>query len=708
MTLPIALTAALMLLSTACSQAENVALVTFESQNMHMAIDVPAHAATITDSGRMTVDKGWNLFQLNHTAKISSFAINGSGAEYLTAAGADDRALPVEVSGNLGEIDTTGRAQLVLFKSGKAGSVDFSITYRAEFFEDVSQMRFSNEKVGGEVSGTILDKGAYLSPASFYYPQGTDGTMLFSMTADIPESWESVSDGNPVSTESAGGRKVQSWRNPFASDGNMFMAAPFVVKMTTVDSVEVACYFFEADTGLFESYLPATVGYIRTYSDLIGPYPFKRFSVVENFFPTGYGMPGWTLLGQQVIRLPFIVFTSLGHEVLHNWWGNSVYVDYERGNWCEGMTVYGADYRYKLQKSPDEARDYRKNILKAYVSYINEGNDFPVREFASRTSPGTRVIGYNKAMMVFHMIHQLIGEEQFFAAWKDIYASYKGEKIAWEDWLAAYEKASGVDLSYVLPEWIDRPGAPMLDVEIVSMTKNAGGAASRVDFRLSEKSGQVYTLAVPVRFAGGGETMDTTITLATAEADFSVTVPAKYTSIEIDPDYHLFRKLYPEEVEPIISGILGFESKRFVSFADDPALTGAFNSLATSVGDDSAVVDAPDILKKTARDFAPIMLNPKDLPGYLADMVTITDSAVILNGESYPRYGHTFVLSGQDFEGFEKYLVILTTDSESLPRVGQLIPHYGKYSYLVFAGARNVGKGQWPTTHSPLKKDLPL
>jgi len=88
--------------------------------------------------------------------------------------------------------------------------------------------------------------------------------------------------------------------------------------------------------------------------------------------------------------------------------------------------------------------------------------------------------------------------------------------------------------------------------------------------------------------------------------------------------------------------------------------------------------------------------------------VTVTDSTITLNGESYPRYGHTFVLAGQDYDGFDKYLVILTTDSESLPRVGQLIPHYGKYSYLVFAGPRNVGKGQWPTTHSPLKKDLPL
>ena len=70
---------------------------------------------------------------------------------------------------------------------------------------------------------------------------------------------------------------------------------------------------------------------------------------MENFWETGYGMPSFTLLGPQVIRFPFILTSSYPHEILHNWWGNSVFVDYPTGNWCEGLTAYMADHLMKEQ-----------------------------------------------------------------------------------------------------------------------------------------------------------------------------------------------------------------------------------------------------------------------------------------------------------------------------------------------------------------------
>ena len=56
-----------------------------------------------------------------------------------------------------------------------------------------------------------------------------------------------------------------------------------------------------------------------------------------------------TLLGSDVINLPFIVKTSLGHEILHQWFGNSVYVNHKKGNWAEGLTSYLSDHYYKEQ-----------------------------------------------------------------------------------------------------------------------------------------------------------------------------------------------------------------------------------------------------------------------------------------------------------------------------------------------------------------------
>ena len=41
----------------------------------------------------------------------------------------------------------------------------------------------------------------------------------------------------------------------------------------------------------------------------------------------------------------------------------------------------------------------------------------------------------------------------------------------------------------------------------------------------------------------------------------------------------------------------------------------------------------------------------------------------------------------------------------AFPGLARKLPHYGKYSYLVFSGdaPRNVLKGQWPVTDSPLQ-----
>ena len=37
--------------------------------------------------------------------------------------------------------------------------------------------------------------------------------------------------------------------------------------------------------------------YLKMYESLIGPYPWRAFALVENFWETGYGLPSFPLLG---------------------------------------------------------------------------------------------------------------------------------------------------------------------------------------------------------------------------------------------------------------------------------------------------------------------------------------------------------------------------------------------------------------------------
>jgi hypothetical protein len=41
--------------------------------------------------------------------------------------------------------------------------------------------------------------------------------------------------------------------------------------------------------------------------------------------------------------------------------------------------------------------------------------------------------------------------------------------------------------------------------------------------------------------------------------------------------------------------------------------------------------------------------------------------------------------------------------ADAIASLGRKIPHYGKYSWLVFDGATNVGKGSWDVLASPLR-----
>ncbi|MFH1686632.1 MAG: hypothetical protein ABIE70_03825 [bacterium] len=694
--------ASLLMIAGMCAAAFAATPVKFESHRLGLTLDVMQQTAGITDTCIVEIAEGLNIFAIApNVTEIGTLTLDGQWTEYGVAHSSEEAPEDIQAM-----IDTLFEAQptVLFFSSIFARRTPLVISYQAVFAESVEGARFARENVGREVRGTIGEMGAYLSPSAFFYPRGSEESVKFRITADIPAEWECVADGNRSASETIDGRKHQTWENPYRNDGLMFMAAPYVVRSTMRGDIEVACYFFEADTGLFEQYLTATADYITMYTDLIGPYPFERFTVAENFFPTGYGMPGWTLLGQQVLRMPWIVHTSLGHEVLHNWWGNSVYVDYVRGNWCEAATVYGADYRYKLMQSPAAARDYRKDILKEYLSYVGEGSDFPIRAFTSRTSPETRTIGYNKAMMVYHLIHEEIGDSAFFASWKDIYARYRGVKIGWEEWIESFERTSGRDLSFIIPQWIDGPGAPVLELAKAEI-RSDGAGVNTAEIVVNETSGDNYRLRVPVRFENATETLDTVVTIADGSGSVTIALPRSYETVHVDPEYNIFRKLYDVEVEPIISAVIGSESRQYNTGIVEAEIADKIREFIANVEGDEVEVVVDADFSAANQTISVIAFNPGDLPEYLTDRIEHSEDQVALGNEAYDLSKHSLVLA-VDFETGGRGLVVLTKDLASLPRLGQLIPHYGKYSYLVFEGTKNIAKGQWEVTQSPLKVEL--
>ncbi|MGA7750396.1 MAG: signal protein PDZ, partial [Gallionella sp.] len=198
-----------------------------------------------------------------------------------------------------------------------SGRDSFTIIYGGEIFH-TPQQDVRESRTFESTPGIIATEGTVLTGDSGWYPRLDDDMLTFKLEVIMPQGWRAISQGKRQADQEA----HAVWQESKPQDEIYLIAAPFKEYQQTDGGIEDLIYLRKDDAALAQSYLEATARYISMYQRLIGPYPYAKFALVENFWETGYGMPSFTLLGNQVIHLPFIVDTSYPHEILHNWWGN--------------------------------------------------------------------------------------------------------------------------------------------------------------------------------------------------------------------------------------------------------------------------------------------------------------------------------------------------------------------------------------------------
>lgn len=585
----------------------------------------------------------------------------------------------------------------------KPGRYRMKVSYSGEIYEEPHASRFSRDFVANQTSGLIGEEGGFLSPESFWYPRGEEEMCLFEVITTSPVGYETVTQGERLSRAEKNGRLVVHWRNEHPADGCFLQAGPYEIQEDEAGKVRVYTYFFEGAKELAAKYLQKSLDYISFYSRLLGDYPYPKFAVVENFFETGYGMPSWTLLGKTVVRLPFIPDTSLPHEICHNWWGNGVFVDYAQGNWCEGLTVYCADYWLKKETQPGGDVEYRRQINRDYANYVQEHNDFPLNEFRTRHDPATRAVGYGKTMMVYHDLQRKVGEEAFFRSLRRLMEESKFQMAGWNEVLGIFERECGVDLDGFYDQWITRAGAPVMQLKDAAVERDKD--AFQVSLILSQE-GEPYDLKVPVEVITETYRLMETLSLSGTEVHTEIRLKAKPLRVEVDPEHHIFRRLYPEEIPPSLAKVFGAERQLIVlgsgGRADRQDTYSAAARMLNRTGSAEVKHDG-EVSSDELKANAVIFLGEISSGTAAADFLRRVERDIPWKKTLEAGPGATRVLSFNHPD--DPRLAILVIDDRGtgeVQGVTRKLPHYGKYSYLLFHGETNVAKGVWDVVSSPL------
>ncbi|HAP66316.1 MAG TPA: hypothetical protein DCQ99_00525 [Nitrospinae bacterium] len=689
------------------------------SHKIDIDIDITAHRLTATD---MLTIKSYHAdsisLLLNESVKIAELRLNGNITKFEGGLKENPFLKKVyEVDIKMPENPPSSPFE----KGGQGGLITLEIKYAITFDKKPEKPKFSREFISDETVGYIGEEGIFLSPSALWYPVvegGKDFAYKINITSE--KGYEYITAGDRIRREEKGDKITTSFQFLNPSEEIFLVGGKYIISESNYNDIKIYTYFSPKDEDLSDGYIESVKNYLKLYEGLLGKYPFGQFSVVSNFLPTGYGFPTFTLLGQEILRLPFIKDTSLGHEVLHNWWGNSVYVDYESGNWCEGLTTYLADHYYKEMKG--EGINYRKEMLRGYNSYINEGNDFPLSDFKSRTETFTRAIGYNKSVFVFHMLRIELGDEKFFSALKEIIKRQSFKVTSWIDLQKIFEEVNGEPLGWFFKQWIEVPGAPFLNLKNAAYKKKGEGYIT--SFKLVQ-DGKPYLLNVSIEITTEKGKAKKIIRIKDKEESIEIRTADRPLSLSIDPHADIFRLLHKQETPPTISRVMGDKNKIIVlPTGGDKELIDTYKDISGAFlpptppffegGDKGGMKNDVDLTMEDIKNNALFIfggLNENKLLERLLDKLPdgtlIEKNKVTINNKSYQGEGYFTVLTiPNKFNPDKAIMIIIGFDPNSIRITGSKLIHYGKYSYLAFKDGKNIDKGIWETKDSPLIVNL--
>ena len=257
---------------------------------------------------------------------------------------------------------------------------------------------------------------------------------------------------------------------------SMAISANYEVVTGLAGETEVRSYFLPGHAERGAASVDWAIAAINLFNELIGPYPYKQFSIVEA--ELGSGAAG--------IEFPQIVFMAsdyyddsltdepfprgqeftVVHEVLHQWWygvvGNN---QHQHAFLDESLTNYlTIVYFERIYGEMSRSSKRCSTRLRPYVIYlygmssgpqIDEPIDTPTDSFSTGTAYG--VIIYNKGPLAFQAIREAMGDEPFFAALAAYYDEHRLQIAQPDDLYAALDEEAPPELDFAAlwRHWIE-------------------------------------------------------------------------------------------------------------------------------------------------------------------------------------------------------------------------------------------------------------
>ncbi len=327
------------------------------------------------------------------------------------------------------------------------------------------------------------------------------------------------------------------------------------------NGIEVYTYHRGSDAKHWNDMASEGARMVEVMSRRFGPYPYPRFSFVEE--PIGAGgveFPNIVWItprrGTTARRLEYL----FAHELAHNWFYGMVgsnetgqaFLDEGLTSYAETAimeTLYGRTGNLTHPQKPRwlfPEDDSRRSAWRSYLEFQASGIEEPVVTHSDRfKNPAAYYPSvYHKTNVGLWTLRSIAGEERFDDAMREYFASWRFHHPYAEDFFASMNHALGASYDWFWGEWFLRTDAIDVSLSRLRVTQErTPGAGPRVELRLRSRGG--IDPPVPVRFRDGAGHEATRVVpreiflAAEGDAVYRPDLPFAPIEAELDPDFTL-------------------------------------------------------------------------------------------------------------------------------------------------------------------------
>lgn len=337
---------------------------------------------------------------------------------------------------------------------------------------------------------------------------------------------------------------LNHWQSsvPLPTDVMVVGIAKFAVQnLEDVNGIKISSWVYPQNKkeGFYDYAQARTI--LKYYSDLFGPYPYKKLANVQSKTRFG-GMENASNIfySEKSVTGKRDQESLLAHEIVHQWFGDAATETVWPHLWLsEGFATYFTnvylEHKFGKTKLDATLKQQRQKIIAFSKKWQRPVVDTQTTKLMKLLNPNS----YQKGGWFLHMLRRKIGDKIFFKSVRTYYDTFKFKNADTKDFQRIVEKISKTNLDFFFKQWLYKIGQPKLDVNWKYNHKKISFTIKQV-----QEFETIFMMPLTVKIAYADNTsIFKTFNISNKEAVFTFKSKKKPIKIVLDPETNLLFEL---------------------------------------------------------------------------------------------------------------------------------------------------------------------